>query len=439
MSVDHQNRADAPDPIKAGSLQGYWQAARSSSPSLRRFLLASALSITVFFGLTAVLQNIFLLRLGFDARFIGLLLAVGQIVWASAALPAGLVSNRIGLRNGILLGYGAGGLGLALLLLVESQPEARWQPWLLGSQALVMVGVAFITVNIPSYLMAVTGERERRYAFAVFQAIGPAMAFVGSLLGGLLPGLFAGWFNLSLQQPAPYRLALWAGPILLSLAILPLLGADPARMAVRGEQQSDSGALPIKWLLFFGLFAFLQVIGEGAVRAFFNIYLDTGLAVPTAQIGTVMALAQLLPIVVVLSAPLLIARVGAGYTLAAAAVGSGLCLLPLATAPQLPVAALAFMGVNAMAAVTGMTRDLFGQEMALPRWRTTSQGVAIIGLALGWATAGIVGGALISRVGFGAVFLVGAMTALTAAALLVGFLRRRSAQAGAGGAMTRDS
>jgi predicted MFS family arabinose efflux permease len=74
--------------------------------------------------------------------------------------------------------------------------------------------------------------------------------------------------------------------------------------------------------------------------------------------------------------------------------------------------------------LVGTARDLFGQEMVAPRWRTTSQGVAIIGLALGWAIAGIVGGYLIKEIGFGATFLVGVVSALFAAGMLVGFLRR---------------
>jgi hypothetical protein len=47
-------------------------------------------------GLQAVLLNLYLLRLGFDAPYIGLLAGLGQRVWAAAALPAAQVSNQIG-------------------------------------------------------------------------------------------------------------------------------------------------------------------------------------------------------------------------------------------------------------------------------------------------------------------------------------------------------
>src|SRR5690606_32499672 len=159
---------------------------------------------TVAFGLWAVLQNLFLLRLGYDARFIGLVLGFGQLAWAVAALPAGMVSSHIGLRNGYMLGPGLFAAGIALTLLVEGLPPALWPAWIIGSQVVVTTGVAFMTVNIAPYLMAVTGEAERRHAFAIFQAAIPATAFLGSVIAGLLPGFFAAQMGLSLEMPGPY-------------------------------------------------------------------------------------------------------------------------------------------------------------------------------------------------------------------------------------------
>lgn len=405
----------------------YLQAIRTFSPSLRRFLISSALTTVVGFGLAAVLQNLYLLRLGYDARFIGLVLGVGQLVWAAAALPAAVISSRIGLRNGYLIGPGFFGLGIAMLLLVESQPGAIWPLWLMVSQAVTMVGAAFLTVNIAPYLMAVTGEAERRHAFAVFQAQLPATAFLGSLVAGVLPGVFAAQIGVTLADPAPYRLALWLGPLLCGLSILPLLGADPARVLTGAETRASSGKAPLMLLLSFGFIVFLQAIGEGAIRTFFNVYLDAGLGVPPAQIGAIMGAAQLLPIFAALSLPYFLARLGTGATLLAALLGLIACLLPLAFGPQLWGAALAYMGALGMMTLTGASRDLLGQELVSPRWRTTIQSALIIGLALGWAANGVIGGWLIEATGFGAMFLAGAFAVLISAGLLVLFLRARGA------------
>jgi MFS family permease len=147
----------------------YWQRVRAFRPSLWRLLLSAGLLLTAWLGLLAVLYNLYLLRLGFDARAIGLLAGLGALVWGLAALPAGLLSNRIGLRNSILLGIGLFGLGIVFTLLVEQLPQAQWQAWLLGCQIVTNIGIAFATVNAPPYIMAATEEYERPYAFAFWQ------------------------------------------------------------------------------------------------------------------------------------------------------------------------------------------------------------------------------------------------------------------------------
>jgi predicted MFS family arabinose efflux permease len=276
--------------------------------------------------------------------------------------------------------------------------------------------------------MAVTGERERRHAFAAFAAILPVTALVGSLIAGVVPGLLANRLGMTLEQPDPYRIALWLGPLLCWLGILPLLGADPARVAGRGGEAgyviTRSSRAPLGLLTFWGIVVFLAAVGEGAIRTFFNVFMDTALHVAPAAIGTVMGVAQILPIAVALSLPLLMARWGTGKTFIGATLAMAFCLLVLAVATGVWMAAGAYVAIIAVLTVTGTSRDMLGQELVIPRWRTSSQGVAMVGMALGWAVAGVVGGALIEAAGFGALFLSGALAAVLAAVLLFSYLRR---------------
>ncbi len=390
-------------------IREYLQAVKSFSPSMCRFLLTTIMVNLTFFGLVAVLQNLFLLRLQFDAGFIGMMLGVGQLIWASAALPASQLSNRFGLRNSMIFGFALAGVGLAMILSVELLPQDQWRNWLLFSVAVEYLGAAFFTVNMAPYIMIVTSEKERQHAFSVFQALNPAMAFLGSLIAGILPPLWTSLSGVSLDLPEPYRLSLWLGPILLWASVIPLFGADSGQLKNITKQKDTAESIPFKWFIFFGVFVFVQVIGEGAMRTFFNVYLDSTLAVPSSQIGFIMGVAQLLPVVAALSTLLLITKFGSGNTLMVTLLGGAGCLLLLATEPQLAMAALAYMGTIAMITVTNTTRDLFGQAMTVPRWRTTTAAVLIIGVALGWATAGIIGGYLIDSLGFGSMFLAGSV------------------------------
>jgi hypothetical protein len=228
---------------------------------------------------------------------------------------------------------------------------------------------------------------------------------------------------------------------------------------VAGEGESgdapEAGArarAPLGLLAFWALVVFLEAMGEGTVRMFFNVLMDTGLHVPTATIGLVMGTAQLLPIGVALALPLLLARWGTGYTLLGGIVALAACLIPFALGAQMGMqagspASLAvwlisgtYLAVAATLTVLGTARDMFGQEIVIPRWRTSSQGAAMLGLAFGLSVAGVVGGALIEALSFGALYLAGALAVLTAAGLLLGYLqraaRRGSGQARAQGVVT---
>ena len=206
---------------------------------------------------------------------------------------------------------------------------------------------------------------------------------------------------------------------------LPMIGAERVQIGGSHIARAEAGRAPFGLLVFFGSMALLAAIGEGAVRTFFNVYLDTGLGVSTAAIGVIMGIAQLLPMFVAFGVPLLLARLGTGRSLLAGVLAIAGCLLILAGFPFVAAAALGYMGIMAAFTVTSASRDLFGQELVAVRWRTSSQATAMIGLALGFATAGVVGGYLIEAVSFSALFFAAALAAVLAAGLLTVYLRTR--------------
>ncbi len=63
-------------------------------------------------------------------------------------------------------------------------------------------------------MISATTAEDRDYAFSAFFALVPLGGFVGSLAGGLLPGLFASLLGTSLNIPAPYRYPLMLAALL---------------------------------------------------------------------------------------------------------------------------------------------------------------------------------------------------------------------------------
>ncbi len=443
----------------------YLHRVRAFTPDMRRVLLAAAVVFVVWLGLLAVLYNLYLLRLGFDTRTVGLLAGLGALVWGLAALPAAVLGNRLGLRNTIILGIAVFGSGIALTLTVESMPQTQWLAWLLGSQVVTNIGIALATVNAPPYMMAVSSDYERPHAFAFLAALNPLAAFLGSVVAGVLPGflaatLLAGSPAAGLDQPQPYRLALWVGPLLCVLAILPLLRAAPGRSAAGAGEHATSErpagtfavraaktSAPVGLLAFWAIVIFLEAMSEGSVRTFFNVLLDQGLGASAATIGLVMGAAQLLPILVALAVPLLLTRWGAGYTLLAGILALSACLVPFALGAQLGLQTpsllpsvlligLPYLAATATFSVIRASRNLFSQEMVIPRWRADSQGATTLGLAMGLSAIAIAGGMLIETLGFSSLYVVGTLTGLAAGGLLFVYLsmasRRRAGEALAG-------
>jgi len=194
-------------------------------------------------------------------------------------------------------------------------------------------------------------------------------------------------------------------------------------MSRQDSQERSGNPAPLALLAFIGLLAFLSSLSDGALRTFFTVYLDSQLGMAPSTIGSVLGLAQLLPIGAALAVPFLANRLGTGYALTISLVGIAIFLAALAATTLVWVVMVMYIIVVPMQTITNTTRGIFGQEIVSARWRTSSQSIAVIGGALGWALAGIGGGALIQASGFATLYFVCALSALLAAGLLFGYLR----------------
>lgn len=404
---------------------GDWRILRTFNNNIRRYLFVWALIGFSYFGIQSVLLNLYLLRLGFGPSFIGMLIASGQLIWAVAALPAGAVGRRVGLRAALVAGSTLMAMAMGALLLVEALPGPLWMIWLFGTWALLWVGVALTTVNSTPYLMQVSTPEERNYAFVAQGAVMGLAGFGGSLVAGVLPQLLVSGLGGSLNQPAPYRYALWIVPLMYMVGTAVWAGVHPVRLPIERET-GEAGAKPIGLFLFFGLVVFLQTAGEGAVRTFFNVYLDGDLGLSTAWIGTIFGLSQLLSLTITLVAPRLLGRWGAARIFMMSIVGIGVTMIPLALFPHWLPATLGYMAMMIVLAVNGPARSIFSQELAAAHWRTTTSAIATIGVALGWSGSAAVGGYMSAHVGFRSLFQVSAVLAFAAAALLLGYTYTRS-------------
>ena len=402
----------------------YLRMLRLFNRDTRLYLITAALfGLTVFGGITPVLLNLYLLRLGYGPEFIGLLNATGGLAAAVFCLPAGALGTRWGSRRVMIVGSAFLALGNGLLPLAEFAP-AGWQSgWLLAMNMVAAFGLALYATSSGPYVMGAAGETERNHVFSVQFALGPLAAFAGSLAGGFLPGLFSILLHTSLESPAPYRYPLMIGALMLAPSAFLMWATHEVKTAAPVRSTAHSGRAPYALVAVLTLIILLQVSGEGVARTFFNVYLDAGLGVPTSWIGMLSAFGQLLAVPAALLTPALLNRWGNNRVFIASALGITASLLPMALLSHWGAAGAGFMGVMMTAATARTVANVLGMLIVKPEWRSMTAGATSMAVGLSWATMSLGGGYLIAVLGYPSVFAGGALLTFAGALLFWAYFR----------------
>ena len=167
--------------------------------------------------------------------------------------------------------------------------------------------------------------------------------------------------------------------------------------------------MPLKLIAVISVTSLLHVAGEGALRTFFNVYLDDSLNVRMSLIGAQVAVGQLLAVPAALAMPLLSARLGNRGTIIGSATGVAIILVPLALIPHWGVAGLCFMSIVALNSIRRPAFVVFHQEMMPARWRTAMSGAVSATSGLGYSAMALGAGYIIATVGYPSLFLTGAV------------------------------
>ncbi len=379
-------------------------------------------------GISAVLVNLYLLKIGFDIAYVGTMNASTMLAFALVALPTGWFGTRFGLRGSLIAGYFMLALWMAIFLSIRLFPRPVWAAGLLVSYSMAYAAASLIVVNTFPYLMAVCPKEDRSKAFALHTAMMTLFAFLGASFGGFLPGFLMRQVGAGLDEAGAYNSVMWLNVAGYLCAALLLFKARPAPAMVQETRTAGASRMPAGLLIFMVILFSLQYSSENTLGMFMNVYFAKSLLVSTSLIGVIFGAARLLPFFLSPLQPVLINRLGAGRAMAAGylLVAAGAVLMALI--PTWEMTAAMFLLVYLVTNFIGTARNLFGQEAVEPRWRAAASAMVTIGMAVGGAVVGFGGSRLIAAIGFRGLFLSGAALAVLTI-LLYGeqvYLSRRS-------------
>ena len=412
-------------------LTAYRQSLRGSHRNvLLLFSVSALLSFSIDGGINTVIFNLYILRLGFGPDTVGLINGVALLGFSLGSLLAGWLGTVWSVRKTALAGLVLLLVGGLMVPLAVSVPIAERVAWLALCVLIGYIGLALYFVNALPYLFQVTNLVNRGRIVAMALAISTTAMVGGGLTGGVLPGLFALALGLTMDSAEPYRWTLALVPLFVLVAVLvfmqtrDLAGHAEQHAAVADAESASALSAMYGLIGMLGFVRFLQVASLGGGLIFFNVYLDTELVVPTFWVGVALAGGRLAAVPAALLGPEISRRLGRGNTVVVASVLTAVFVMPLALV-RTPLAASA--GLIGMLVFSNIRYPLFNVyvlEVVPAKLRPMMSGVNEMAAGLSFALVALVGGVVIVRYGYSALFLAcGAITLLSAFALAV-FLRK---------------
>jgi MFS family permease len=273
----------------------------------------------------ALTLNLYVHSLGYDLQFVGFFAATSALGSLLAAVPVGMLADRIG-RKPLLLFSGYITPLTLVLIAFSVTPTALILSGLLNG----LVASAYWVTNLP-ILTESTTEDQRVGAMALNNFLLLGVGALGALVGGGVPEIVGLLLHQSAQDTVPLRWGILASAVIVLLPALPLFLVQVPRPggrsapSARQEKHAPAGVvaaepasagnepkMPASRLGVATLFAKLLVpdilftVGEGAVVGLLSLYFFLRFTLQPGPLGILFTAAGLVGGATSLAAPRLV-------------------------------------------------------------------------------------------------------------------------------------
>jgi len=435
----------------------------------RLYLLSNTLN-SIAVGIFALLYNLYLVALGYQADFIGWLLVIGIVGGAMGMVTTSPLIARVGTKAALFWSSVVAGVAGALQLLIPQALSLTLTSFVLG-----VAGGIYLVIGAP-LLADGSQESARSHIFSLNAALALITAVIGQALGGYLPTLVSlpavsqsGLLHaiepllVSGAQARSYELALLLAGVIAMPSFLPIILMDPTpprrasgrrnlrlrglgrALAHRGwgvragglglpPAANGGGRRPLGANLFaslrgpIGQLAMVEGLiglGAGLFIPYFNLYFVEHLGISTTLYGLITAVSTALMAVTTLAGPFFAARLG---NVRAAVLGHLISLpflISLGFARALPLVLAAYLVRWSLMNMAEPVLLSFFMSVVHPPERATANSAYNLSYWGCWAVGGALGGFIIAAHNFTLPFVLAALLYLLATALLWRFFQDR--------------
>ena len=407
----------------------YVDRVRGLNRDIKLLLVAIMIFNFAFMGILPVLFNVYILRLGYGPEAIGLINGLLALASAVVAVPAGLAAERIGCRSVMAGGALSVIAGTAAAPIAGLLSGPAMTLLLCPSSSLNGAGMVMFIVACTPFMVALTHDAERIFAFSARAVIDGIFALLGSVVAGLLPGLLSG---IRASSPyAAYQTSLVLAPFSLVFMLMFFLrmrderspsktkAGNPQPEATAGANETSLRRNGIaRRIIFVALIWLIARSVFGVIRPFFTVYLDISLNVAPSSIGLIIGIAQIGATLGAFLIPYFTSRFGLRKAISVYMV---VAALGLATISAVAKQGGAFVGMFISRTAFSMffSSYLMCSQAVLPNTcRSRASGILYLAAGIGMTAASSGGGFIVAVAGYRSVFWLGAALMLASGTIL---------------------
>ena len=371
-----------------------------------KLFLLSTLLYGFSFSAWGLFFNLYILSLGFSSDMLGLIRSATPLAALLLGLPLGLLSDRIGRRNSMLIGLCVGFIGMFFEIRLLN-------PFLIFMFGFMQgAGLMLYQVSQSPFMMSVSKQENQAFIFSFNFGLLTFAVTIGNLLSGQAPNLLERWFGLAQGSAASYQWVITAGILFAASSLIPIF------LIPKETAQNDNkiNRLPVRSLIrkftstpIVGQLALINLItgfGAAILIPYLNVFLKNKFSISDNVLGIIFSLSSMLVFLGSIAAPWLVkltrSRIIPTVTTQAASL---VFLFALGFSPILWIASISLLLRTVLMQMSMPLLDNFAMLNSPPEEQAAIAGVRAIGWQTGQAAGVLISGVIQSRFGFSPLFI----------------------------------
>ncbi|GAF14438.1 hypothetical protein JCM19045_3753 [Bacillus sp. JCM 19045] len=361
-----------------------------------RYFFLSSMAFNCAMGIFMVMYPFYVRELGFSDALNGNIIAIQAGATAIALLPAGLLGDKYGRKQMILIGAAM----LAVSFFIRAIGISEWI--LLLGAGLTGFFFAFLQVSAIPLLAEHSKDKQRVKLFALHAAIMMAANVIGHLFSGLMADALHQFTSLTMLDAV--RVTLLLAFLLALLSFIPLLQVKETVQTKKVQKVAQGlNHRPRKqeWKLIclFAGSSLMIGFGSGLVIPYLNLYFNDRFDLSYSAIGLVLSLGQAMTVFAMLIGPRVVDRFGEVKAVFILQMGSIPFLLLTAFTNVLWFAIIGFLFRQALMNAGNPIQAALVMKLIHPNMRGTANSVTQMVFQLGWALMGPVSMSIVALYG----------------------------------------